>query len=51
MTFDLINHRLLDEGAKASGVDAEVNKWIAQGLRGRSFRVNRRLCIRQRIAI
>lgn len=36
--FDSENHRLLDSNSKAFGVDAEVNKWTAQSLKGRSFR-------------
>lgn len=48
--FDSANHRYFDQNVKAFGVDAKLNNWIAQNLKGGSlfvrvtgYLLNRRL--------
>lgn len=38
-TFDSVDHRHLDEKARAFAAGAKTNNWAPQGLEGRSFRV------------
>lgn len=47
--FESVNHSRFGQRVKAFGADAEVKNWIAQSLKGMSFRVRVKRCLSDRI--
>lgn len=47
---DSVSHKPLDQEVKAFGVDSKVNNWIAQIVKGGTFRVSRGASVGLRLA-